>query len=44
MKFRKRSSANVLAWVLLAILAGATAAWVVWAARQPEVPSIWAPE
>jgi len=43
-KTNKRSLTNILVWIVMAILAGGTAAWVVWASRQPEVPSMWAPQ
>jgi hypothetical protein len=39
----KFSKGSALVWIVMAILAGATAAWVVWASRQPEVSSMWAP-
>jgi hypothetical protein len=39
----KRSPANALAWALIALLATLTAAWMVWAAHQPEVRSSWTP-
>jgi len=40
----KSSKGSALVWIVMAILAGATGAWVVWASRQPEVPSMWAPQ
>lgn len=41
---RKKSSlAAVLTWIVVAVLLVLIAAWTVWAARQPDVPSLWAP-
>jgi hypothetical protein len=46
MKQPRRNSAfnrtlNVLAWVLIALLVGATLWTIQWAAHQPKVHSIW---
>jgi hypothetical protein len=34
---------NVILWAAIALVAVLIAAWTVWASRQPDRPSIWAP-
>lgn len=35
---------NILVWTLIGMLVIGTAAWTVWAGRQPRTHSIWAPD
>ncbi len=35
---------NVLLWVAIALVAVLIGAWTIWASRQPELRSIWAPD
>ena len=35
---------NVIVWLVIALFAVLIGAWTIWASRQPDRPSIWAPE
>ncbi len=35
---------NVMLWVVIVVVALGIGVWTVWASRQPDVPSIWAPD
>lgn len=35
---------NVILWTLIALVAVLIGVWTIWAGRQPDVPSIWAPD
>jgi hypothetical protein len=42
---RKKSSVlSTVAWIVIAVMVILIAAMSVWAGRQPNLPSIWAPE
>ena len=35
---------NVILWVLIALVAALVGGVTIWASKQPEIPSIWAPD
>ncbi len=39
-----RNKMNIVIWIFIGLLFVATAAWTVWAGRQPHSHSIWAPD
>jgi hypothetical protein len=41
---KKSSPLTTLTWIVIALMLTLIAAWTVWAARQPDVRSLWAPE
>ena len=41
---KKTSHLGKLAWILIALVAALIGAWTIWASRQPDLHSIWAPD
>jgi hypothetical protein len=41
---KKSSLRSTIAWIIIAIMLTLIAAWTVWAARQSDIRSLWAPE
>jgi hypothetical protein len=41
---KKSSPRSTITWVIIALMLTLIAAWTVWAARQPDIRSLWAPE
>jgi hypothetical protein len=40
----KRSVGNILAWIVIVVVAIAVLVWTLWAMRQPPGHTMWAPE
>jgi hypothetical protein len=35
---------NIMLWVAIALVAALIGAWTIWASRQPDLHSVWAPD
>ncbi len=44
MRRGKSSLLDALMWVVIGLLLTLVAVWTVWAARQPDLHSLWAPD
>jgi len=40
----KSNYLNVILWVIIALVVVLIGAWTIWASKQPNLHSIWAPE
>jgi hypothetical protein len=41
---KKSSRANMITWIVIGVTLALSAAWTVWAGRQADIHSMWAPD
>jgi hypothetical protein len=41
---KKQSRRNTITWIIIALMLTLIAAWTVWAGRQADIHSMWAPD